>query len=258
MQRKEGREVKTMKSRCKQEWADLRYSEIDGSGTYEKGKVYTLKDRVYIHIDKLPIQERHSLFNNQEFLLKTFWALSFLRDPSNEDPLISSRQVNSYLCYFNMPIEEAVPFPCVNRTAWKQGQQILTAFLFHGCSIWCNTFQLIWKLTLSPLDSDVPCANAYFATDPPQYFYGSTSRTATKITHLSFKSLQVIGHCKYHNRQLPWFLFPSIFKKSFGPLLEKKSKFFCKSGLSFAFDSGLWEGMRSKKGLKTFIPIAHK
>lgn len=53
-----------MKSKCKQEWVDLRYSEIDGSGMYEKGKVYRLKDQVYIHTDKLQIQEMQSLFNN--------------------------------------------------------------------------------------------------------------------------------------------------------------------------------------------------
>lgn len=84
---------------------------------YEKGKVYTLKDQVYIHTDKLQSQERHSLLNNQEFLLKTFRAQSFLRDPSNEDPLVSARQVNAYPYYFNMPLEDTVPFPCVNRTA---------------------------------------------------------------------------------------------------------------------------------------------
>lgn len=87
MWRKEGRQVKTMKSKCKQEWADLRYSEIHGSGMYEKGKVYRLKDQVYIHTDKLQIQEMHSLFKNKEFILKTFRAQSFIRDPSNEDPL---------------------------------------------------------------------------------------------------------------------------------------------------------------------------
>lgn len=89
--------------------------------------------------------------------------------------LLSARQVNSYPYYFNVHIEDIMQFPCVNRTAWKQAQQILLVFLFHGLPPWVQYISINFKdANKSSLDWDVPCANAYFATQPPQYFYINT------------------------------------------------------------------------------------
>lgn len=60
---------------------------MHGSSTYEEGEVYSLKDHIYMQGDKLQIQETYSLFNNQEFLVKTFRAQSFNKDLSNKGSL---------------------------------------------------------------------------------------------------------------------------------------------------------------------------
>lgn len=156
MWRKEGRQVKSMKSKCQQEWADLRYSEIHGSGMCEKGKVHRLKNWVYIHTDKPQIQEIHSLFNNQ--------AVPGIPTEDTQSPSFHKKSFKGGFTFHSYLLDELIHIqrtcwsstqvPRANRRAWKQAwhfNSLLWVVNFMGYCNRYSMFQLTRKLPISYL-----------------------------------------------------------------------------------------------------------